>query len=93
MIIEQGLYSLWLFNRTILLGGNENMKCSKCGNENCQIITETSSSGKDFSAGKGCCGALLLGPIGILCGACGKGKKITSTNYWVCSNCGNKFKA
>ena len=63
------------------------MKCPKCGNENCQITTETSSSGK------GCCGALLLGPIGILCGACGKGKTIQSTSYWVCPNCGKKFKA
>lgn len=69
------------------------MKCPKCGNENCQIVTETSSSGKDFSAGKGCCGALLLGPIGVLCGACGKGRTITSTNYWVCTTCGKKFKA
>lgn len=69
------------------------MKCPKCGNENCQITTETSSSGKDFSAGKGCCGFLVLGPIGVLCGACGKGKKIQSTSYWVCPNCGKKFKA
>ena len=29
------------------------MRCPKCGNENCQITTETTSSGKDFSAGKG----------------------------------------
>ena len=45
------------------------MKCPKCGNEDCQITAETTSSGKDFSVGKGCCGALLLGPIGILCEA------------------------
>lgn len=69
------------------------MKCLKCGCENCQITTETTSKGKDFSVGKGCCGALLLGPIGILCGACGKGKQINSTTYWVCPQCGNKFKA
>lgn len=68
------------------------MKCPKCGNENCQVITETNSEGKDFSVGKGLCGAILLGPLGVLCGACGKGKKITSTNYWVCTDCGNKFK-
>lgn len=69
------------------------MRCPKCGNENCQITTETTSSGKDFSAGKGCCGALLFGPIGLLCGACGKGKTIHSTSYWFCPNCGRKFKA
>ena len=69
------------------------MICPKCGFNGCQIVTETISQGKDFSAGKGCCGALLLGPIGILCGACGKGKEVKSTNYWICNNCGNKFKA
>ena len=46
------------------------MRCPKCGGEHCQVISETTSKGKDFSAGKGCCGAALLGPIGILCGAC-----------------------
>ncbi len=69
------------------------MKCPKCGSDNCQITTETTSSGTDFSFGKGCCGALLFGPIGILCGACGEGKQIHSTTYWVCPNCGRKFKA
>lgn len=68
------------------------MKCPKCGNENCQIINETTTKGKDFSASKGCCGAILLGPLGILCGTCGKGRKTVNTNYWVCSQCGNKFK-
>lgn len=69
------------------------MKCPKCGNENLQATTETSSKGKDFSATKGCCGAILMGYIGILCGACGQGKKINSTTYWMCPQCGHKFKA
>ena len=51
------------------------MKCPKCQNDNSQIINEVTTSGKDFSAGKGCCGAILMGPIGLLCGACGKGKQ------------------
>lgn len=69
------------------------MKCPKCESENCQIINEVQTSGKDYSAGKGCIGTILLGPIGLLCGACGKGKTTTNTNYWVCNNCGNKWKA
>ena len=73
--------------------GEIKMQCPKCGSTNLQSTTETNSTGKDFSASKGCCGAILLGPIGILCGACGKGRKITSTTYWLCSECGNKFKA
>lgn len=51
------------------------MQCPKCGNTNLQIITETETKGKDFSATKGCCGAVLFGWIGILCGACGKEKE------------------
>lgn len=68
------------------------LRCPICGGTNCTPIVETSTSGKDFSAGKGCCGFALLGPIGILCGACGKGKQTTSTAYWMCLNCGNKFR-
>jgi len=69
------------------------MKCPKCGENNSQIINEVTTSGKDFSAGKGCCGVILLGPIGILCGACGKGKQTYNNQYWVCNNCGNKWRA
>ncbi len=68
------------------------MNCPRCGSDNCQIITETSTKGKDFSVGKGLCGAILAGPVGILCGFCGKGKQVSSSNYWVCNNCGNKWK-
>lgn len=66
--------------------------CPKCGGTNCTPIVETSTSGTNFSMGQGCCGYVLLGPIGILCGRCGKGKQIKSTTYWMCSNCGNKFR-
>ena len=69
------------------------MQCPNCGNTNLQATTETSSTGKDFSAGKGCCGAILMGPIGILCGACGKGKQTHNNQYWICNNCGNKWRA
>lgn len=69
------------------------MQCPKCGNTNLQIITEIETKGKDFSVTKGCCGAVLFGWIGILCGACGKGKRTYSTSYWICPNCGYRFKA
>ena len=69
------------------------MVCPKCGKEDCEVVTETSSSGKDVSAGKACCGSVLLGPIGLLCGLCGKGKQTKSETFFVCKNCGNKFKA
>ena len=69
------------------------MNCPKCGNTNLQAITETKTKGKDFSAGKGICGAILFGPIGLLCGLCGAGKKTKSQTYWMCPECGKKFKA
>lgn len=70
------------------------MVCPKCGNDSCQIITENKmSSGKGFSLIKSCCGAIMLGPIGILCGACNKGVELSSSSYWVCNQCGHKFKA
>jgi DNA-directed RNA polymerase subunit RPC12/RpoP len=69
------------------------MKCPKCGGENCQIINEATTKGKDYSVGKGCFGTVILGPIGLLCGKCGEDKKIENTNYWVCNNCGKKWKA
>ena len=69
------------------------MRCSNCGSENCQIINEVSIKGTDFSASKGCCGWYIFGPIGLLCGSCGGGKKVINNNYWVCNNCGRKWKA
>lgn len=69
------------------------MRCPKCGNDYCQVITETNTSGKDFSVGKGLCGALLMGgPIGLLCGFCGRGKQISTETFWVCNHCGYKWK-
>lgn len=72
------------------------MKCNKCKNENCQIINEVHTTGKDFSASKGCCGGILfypfVGPLGVLCGLCGEGKKTNNAQYWVCNNCGHKWR-
>ena len=74
----------------------QSIVCPQCGNKNLTIVTETNTqtTGKNFSAGQGCLGYLLLGPLGILCGSCGNSQKTTSTNttYWVCNKCGKKFK-
>lgn len=69
------------------------MRCPRCGNDNSQIINEVHTSGKDFSVSKGCCGYVLLGPLGVLCGACGEGKQTRNTQYWVCNSCANKWRA
>lgn len=69
--------------------------CPSCGHKDLQVINETSSqtSGGGYSAGKGCLGYLLLGPLGLLCGSCGQSQTTTTTNrtYWVCPKCGKKF--
>lgn len=70
--------------------------CPNCGNPHLQITTETSTvtTGSNYSAGKGCLGYLIFGPLGLLCGTCGQGQQTTSTNttYCVCPSCGNKFR-
>ena len=74
-----------------------NLCCPHCGNKNIQVTTETnvSTTGKNYSGGKGCLGFLMFGPLGLLCGSCGGGQKTTSTSttYWVCPNCGHKFES
>lgn len=56
--------------------------CIKCGSDKLQVISEV--EGKGVSGTKVC----LFG----ICGLCGAGKTKT-TNYWICQNCGTKFKA
>ena len=65
------------------------MRCPKCSSENVQVHYETEKKG--FSGGKGCCGWLIFGPIGLLCGLCGKDEVKSEKKYWVCNNCGAKF--
>ena len=67
--------------------------CPRCGSYDIMPVSEVSTKGKDFDAGNACCGYLLCGPLGLLFGATGKGKQITTTTYWMCKGCGNKFQS
>lgn len=69
------------------------IKCPSCGSSRCQIINEVKTEGSNYSAEKGCCGVICFGPIGFLCGLCGEGKKTVNTHYWICHDCGKKWKA
>lgn len=71
-------------------GGN--IKCPNCGSNNLQVLQEQYTKGKDFKGGNACCGAIIFGPIGLLCGSCGKGKQLKTNHFWLCNNCGYKFK-
>lgn len=44
------------------------VSCPSCGSPS------VSPQKKGFGTGKGCCGAFILGPIGLLCGMCGANK-------------------
>ena len=68
------------------------LRCPRCGSHDIMPVSEVSTKGKDFNAGDACCGYMLCGPLGLLCGATGKGKQTTTTTYWMCKGCGNKFK-
>ena len=57
------------------------VRCPRCGSTNLQAINEV--NGKGVSALKLC----LCGLFGL----CGAGKP-KNQQFWVCQNCGNKFK-
>jgi len=71
--------------------------CPNCGAglEYCNPIPKVNvkTSGGGFSFWDGCCGMILLGPVGLLCGACGKGVKteVRSETWFVCQKCGTEF--
>lgn len=52
------------------------VKCPKCSS------TSIHADKKGFSGKKACCGALLIGPLGLLCGTSGKNKIVIT-----CLNC------
>ena len=71
--------------------GGDRVKCPKCGSENTQYVA-VHHSGSSGSFTDACCGMMIFGPIGILCGLCGASPGFTD-DYWVCHSCGKKFQA
>lgn len=68
------------------------MVCPKCKNNYCKMTSEITSTGKDYSVGKGLCGEMLLGPAGFICGF-SESRKTSVDAFWVCPKCGYRFKA
>lgn len=71
--------------------------CPSCraDSEFCYPVVKTNvkTSGGGYSFWNGCCGLILLGPLGLLCGACGGSvrTKVRSETWWVCRQCGKEF--
>ena len=65
---------------------NDVIRCPKCGSKNSEFVTYQASS--DFDKGEACCGYLLCGPLGLLCGAKEKEKAKTVRK---CKNCCHEF--
>ncbi|MDO4343812.1 MAG: zinc ribbon domain-containing protein [Eubacteriales bacterium] len=69
------------------------MKCPRCGGHNCQFVSSTKVHSSLFGWSEACCGYICLGPAGILCGFCGSDVTTKTKEYWICNDCGAKFKA
>lgn len=71
---------------------NEEIKCPRCGATGCTPQYKQNVSGGGYGCCSGGLGALVLGPLGLLCGACGRSVKSTNTLVWVCPKCGHEFR-
>lgn len=68
--------------------------CPNCGAPfaDCVPLVKTTVSGSGgYSLFSGCCGTVLLGPLGILCGL--RKQRLTTSNktWWACRKCGKEF--
>lgn len=70
------------FHSAVHAQESHSVRCPKCGSADLQIYNEV--VGKGVSGTKVC----LFG----ICGLCGAGKT-RNVQYWICKNCGYKFKA
>ena len=57
------------------------VRCPKCGSPSIATIKE------GYDADSGCCGVILFGPIGLLCGAT-EANKLSN----VCQKCGHTWR-
>ena len=62
------------------------LRCPRCEGSNIQLLSKT--EGSDYDVSSGCCGYILLGPLGLLCGL--SSDKTTET-VRVCATCKHEF--
>lgn len=64
----------------------QEVTCPRCGSNKISFVSV--STGPDYSAMGGCCGYIVFGPLGLLCGLTNKNKTRIVRK---CLNCGNEF--
>lgn len=68
------------------------MKCPNCRSSSISSIIDTHTNTKGFRGGDACCGYLIFGWPGILCGLCKTGDTQTMTHTTnICNDCGRRF--
>lgn len=69
--------------------------CPHCGTplHDCTPVSKTTitDSGGGYGFFSGCCGTILLGPLGLLCGLRKRSITSSSQTWWLCKNCGKEF--
>ena len=68
------------------------MRCPRCRSESISSIIDTRTHTNRFVRGGACCGYVLCGWTGVLCGLCNTGDTTTTTKTTnICNDCGNRF--
>lgn len=69
--------------------------CPFCHSENCRPVNKTNvkTHGGGFGFFNALIGFILMGPAGLLCGACGRSvhADVSNETWWVCPSCGKEF--
>lgn len=70
--------------------------CPFCHSEDCRPVNKTNvkSHGGGFGFFNALIGFILMGPAGLLCGACGHTSvhtTVSNETWWVCPSCGKEF--
>ena len=64
---------------------NQTIRCPRCDSEKIYLLTRESSG---FDGSNACCGYVLFGPLGLLCGLATDRESETTRK---CRNCGYEF--
>lgn len=83
------------FDPSYTPGAANGIPCPSCGSTNTEPMVHTTTQTKagGYSCLGGACGGVLLGPVGLLLGLCGRSAstQTSSQTRWVCKNCGLEF--